>query len=70
MTIHELITEEMKKQKLTAHKLAKQSGVDGANAYRFVHATNGTGKRPGFHTVMKLMRALKIDTDRLNEVEI
>lgn len=70
MTIHELITNEMKAQKLTPHKLAKLSSVDSGNVWRFVHMESGRGKRPGFETVMKLWKALGLDYSRLKEVTL
>ncbi|MGZ3742741.1 MAG: hypothetical protein ACXVB1_00135 [Pseudobdellovibrionaceae bacterium] len=69
MTIQNLITEEMEKQKLSAHALARKAGLDGGNTWRFVHG-NSHHKMTSMKTVLKLMRALQIDMQRLAEVEL
>jgi len=69
MTIHKLITDEMKKQNITPHKLSKLSGVDTGNLWRFFHKESNH-KNPSMMTVLKLMRALEIELGRLSEVSL
>lgn len=67
MTIQNLISDEMDVQGMSIHKLSKLSGVDHGHLWRF---KNGRGKRPGFETVIKLMRVLKIPMKKLDGITL
>jgi hypothetical protein len=66
MTAQELIRSEIRRKKITPFRAGKLAGLDQGVSWRFF---NQDQKRPQLDTVLKYMRALKIDMQRLNEIE-
>jgi DNA-binding phage protein len=65
MTLKELVKEEMDKQNLNMHKLGILANIDPAGMTRFF---TRKGSNPSFRTVIKLIKALKIEPTKLLEV--